>query len=204
MEAESASPGNTTPRPPTSTSGHNTWVPTPDQRVPSDELPGATSRALFSSAISNPAAPAAFARRPPLSPPPPVHLHPFDRRVAGLSLPQGKGPDDSNSWCPCDPSGFNVRQLGYSATKQKAPSQGQILHVVGMDQFRTKRRLNHVAQQLRMPQVPGPVCAVLLAPVKGIGAGGRVRSGSGAEWSDLLGSAQRQGCGQRGGMYLNG
>lgn len=83
---------------------------------------------------------------------------PVDAPKVGLMVPMVESreqvPDDALAWCPVSSAKFNVRQgPDYSSTGAKAPSQPALYECIGVDLYRSRKPVYHMASQLRLPDV---------------------------------------------------
>ena len=81
----------------------------------------------------------------------------FDLNIAGTTIQQVFGVPPNvppHTWQVCDPSTFNVRQgPNYSKNKKKGPSGPAIYEAFAVDTFCARKRIDHIAQFLTLPDV---------------------------------------------------
>merc|ERR1711934_97950 len=83
---------------------------------------------------------------------------PSDAPKAGFLVPMYEHrsgvPDDALGWCPVSSARFNVRKgPDYSSTGAKEPSLPALYDCVGVDVYRSRKPVYHMASQLRLPEV---------------------------------------------------
>ncbi|KAJ8609486.1 hypothetical protein CTAYLR_005439 [Chrysophaeum taylorii] len=61
-----------------------------------------------------------------------------------------------NTWSKANASSFNVRQVGYAKTRQKAPSEDAIYEVVSVQVYDASTRIDRVAARLVLESNPSP------------------------------------------------
>lgn len=86
--------------------------------------------------------------------------------AAGATMPcHGWEEGVAQSWCPSDGTQFNVRMgPNYKKTGTKAPSAPSFYQCVGIDNFSSPSKINHIAERVQLPPVPEGSTGLPLPP----------------------------------------